>query len=82
VFSSRKLEQATYDSVAFRELAEHEAKIKAREEKDQATGKKPGGRPPSPPQPGPGASDQVNLTDEDSRIMPVAGGGFEQAYNA
>ena len=22
------------------------------------------------------------LTDEDSRIMPVAGGGFEQAYNA
>jgi hypothetical protein len=26
--------------------------------------------------------DQVNLTDEDSRIMPVAGGGFEQCYNA
>jgi transposase len=65
-----------------REQAEHEAKIKAREAKEQATGKKPGGRPPSPPQPGPGASDQVNLTDEDSRIMPVAGGGFEQAYNA
>jgi len=56
--------------------------MKAREEKQQATGKKPGGKPPAPPQPGPGASDQVNLTDEDSRIMPVAGGGFEQAYNA
>jgi hypothetical protein len=26
--------------------------------------------------------DQINLTDEDSRIMPVAGGGFEQCYNA
>ena len=22
------------------------------------------------------------MTDEDSRIMPVAGGGFEQCYNA
>jgi transposase len=65
-----------------REQAEHEAKMKARQEKEQATGKKPGGKPPAPPQPGPGASDQVNLTDEDSRIMPVAGGGFEQAYNA
>jgi hypothetical protein len=27
-------------------------------------------------------SDQINLTDEASRIMPVAGGGFEQCYNA
>jgi GAF domain-containing protein len=26
--------------------------------------------------------DQINLTDEDSRIMPVTGGGFEQCYNA
>jgi IS5 family transposase len=26
--------------------------------------------------------DQVNLTDEDSRIMKVAGGGFDQCYNA
>jgi hypothetical protein len=31
---------------------------------------------------GPLPSDQVNLTDEESRIMPVAGGGFEQCYNA
>lgn len=65
-----------------REQAEHEAKLKARAEKEKATGKKPGGKPPAPPQAGPGATDQVNLTDEDSRIMPVAGGGFEQAYNA
>jgi hypothetical protein len=27
-------------------------------------------------------TDQINLTDEASRIMPVAGGGFEQCYNA
>jgi transposase len=65
-----------------REMAEHEAKIAAREAKIAATGKKPGGRPPQPPVEGPRPKDQVNLTDEDSRIMPVAGGGFEQCYNA
>jgi hypothetical protein len=65
-----------------REQAEHEAKLAAREAKTKATGKKPGGKPPAPPSAGPGPSDQVNLTDEDSRIMPVAGGGFEQSYNA
>ncbi|MGH8701351.1 MAG: IS1182 family transposase [Burkholderiales bacterium] len=65
-----------------RELAEHEAKLKAREEKAKKTGRKPGGQPPQPPSAEPGAKDQVNLTDADSRIMPVAGGGFEQAYNA
>lgn len=64
------------------EQAEYEAKMAARAQKQKATGKKPGGRPPAPPTPGPGAKEQVNLTDEDSRIMPVAGGGFEQAYNA
>jgi transposase len=65
-----------------RELAEYEAKMAAREAKTAATGKKPGGKPPQPPAEGPLPSDQVNLTDEDSRIMPVAGGGFEQCYNA
>ena len=24
----------------------------------------------------------MNLTDDESRIMPVSGGGFEQCYNA
>src|SRR5450432_896871 len=65
-----------------REQAEHEAKLAAREAKTAATGKKPGGKPPQPPTAGPLPSDQINLTDEDSRIMPVAGGGFEQCYNA
>lgn len=65
-----------------REQAEHAAKMQAREDKQKATGKKPGGKPPAPPQPGPLPNDQINLTDACSRIMPVAGGGFEQAYNA
>lgn len=65
-----------------REQAEHEAKMRARQEKAETTGRKPGGRPPPPPTAGPGAKDQVNLTDEDSRIMPGPCGGFEQAYNA
>jgi len=64
------------------EQAEHAAKMQAREEKEKATGRKPGGKPPAPPQPGPLPNDQINLTDACSRIMPAAGGGFEQAYNA
>ena len=38
-------------------------------------------RPPAAPVEGPLPTDQVNLADEESRIMPVAGGGFEQCYN-
>jgi transposase len=64
------------------EQADYDAKMAAREAKTKASGKKPGGKPPAPPAAGPGPSDQINLTDEDSRIMPVAGGGFEQCYNA
>jgi transposase len=65
-----------------REQAEYEAKLAARAAKIATTGKKPGGKPPQPPTPGPLPSDQINLTDEESRIMPVADGGFEQCYNA
>ena len=65
-----------------REQAEYRAKMAGRDAKTAATGKKPGGKPPQPPVEGPLPTDQVNLTDEDSRIMPVAGGGFEQCYNA
>ena len=65
-----------------REQAEHDAKMAERAAKTAATGKKPSGRVPQPPVEGPLATDQVNLTDEASRIMPVAGGGFEQCYNA
>jgi transposase len=65
-----------------RNQAEYEAKLAAREAKTEATGRKPSGRPPLPPVEGPLPTDQINLTDEESRIMPVAGGGFEQCYNA
>ena len=65
-----------------RERAEYEAKMAQRAATTAATGKKPGGKPPTPPVEGPLPTDQVNLTDEASRIMPVAGGGFEQCYNA
>src|SRR5512139_3226550 len=65
-----------------REQAEQEAKLAAREAKTAATGKNPSGKPPRPPTQGPLLTDQINLTDEESRIMPVAGGGFEQCYNA
>lgn len=65
-----------------REAAEHRAKLAAREAKTEASGKKPGGKPPEPPVEGPQPNDQINLTDEDSRIMPVAGGGYDQCYNA
>ncbi len=60
----------------------HDQKIAERKAKEEKTGKKPGGRAPKPPSPGPNRSDQVNLTDEESRIMPSSGKGFEQAYNA
>jgi transposase len=64
------------------EQAEHQAKLKVRQAKADATGTKPRGRPPQPPVEGPLPTDQVNLTDDESRIMPMPGGGFEQCYNA
>ncbi len=68
--------------VSEREEAEYQAKIAVRKEKQRRTGKKPRGRPPEPPGGGVDAKEQINLTDEDSRIMPVPGGGFDQSYNA
>ena len=65
-----------------RERADYEAKLAAREAKQAATGAKPRGKSPAPPVEGPRLTDQVNLTDEGSRIMPVPGGGFDQCYNA
>lgn len=64
------------------EQAQYQAKLAARAQKTQATGKRPGGRPPAPPTGGVRPTDQVNLTDAESRIMPRSGGGgFEQSYN-
>ena len=65
-----------------REQAEYGAKLTKRGATQAATGEKPRGKPPAPPVAGPRSEDQVNLTDEDSRIMKVTGGGFDQCYNA
>ena len=64
------------------EIAEYKSKLGEREAKEKARGRKLGGKPPKAPEPGPQAKDQMNFTDSESRIMPVSGGGFEQAYNA
>jgi hypothetical protein len=74
--------KARADARFAQEQAEYEAKLAARAAKVAATGRKLGGRPPQPPVEGPQAADQINLTDEESRIMKVPGGGFEQCYNA
>ena len=60
----------------------YEEKVAAREAREKKTGKRFGGKPPKPPAGGVGDREQVNLTDEQSRIMKAADGGFEQAYNA
>jgi transposase len=65
-----------------RDAALYQAKLAAREERQKRTGKKPPGRPPAPPSGRIEDHEQINLTDEDSRIMPVAGDGFDQCYNA
>lgn len=63
------------------EQAEYEETLKRREEQAAKTGQKARGRSPKPPSAGPRDKDQVNFTDEESRIMPSSE-GFVQAYNA
>jgi transposase len=64
-------------------LAEARAKIEARaKERYEREKAEHAAKPPQPPVEGALPTDQINLTDEESRIMPVAGGGFEQCYNA
>lgn len=64
------------------EQKEYAEKIARRQKKQAETGKKTGGKEPEKPpeEAEPNDKDQVNLTDEESRIMPYRG-GFEQAYN-
>ena len=64
------------------EQADYEAKVREREEKARTSGRKPGGRPPTPPTPGPHDTDQYNFTDPDSRMMKNSTNqGFDQHYN-
>lgn len=64
------------------EQAEYEAKVAKRAEKAKQSGKSPRGKPPVAPTEGARDNDQINLTDEESHIMKVSGGGFEQCFNA
>lgn len=81
----RAAKQAIEQRVAERDeqqQAEYQQKLDTRAATELASGRKPRGKAPKPPQSGPKPNDQINLTDEQSRIMPISGGGFEQSYNA
>jgi transposase len=58
----------------------YQDKVNRREAQRQA-GQKPRGPEPKAPETGPKDSDQINLTDEESRIMP-SHDGFVQGYNS
>ena len=78
--------EAEAKAAAELKAAEAKAKLKERAEKEEETGKKPGGRPPSVPNPAeakPEPKSQRNFTDPESRIMPDGGnkGSFLQGYN-
>ena len=59
---------------------DYEHKVARREAQRQA-GKKPRGKEPKAPETGPKDGDQINLTDEESRILPSQD-GFIQGYNS
>ena len=63
------------------EQAVYQAKLDKREAKSKQSGKPLRGKTPVPPVEGAQDKDQINLTDEESRIMKVSGGGYEQCYN-
>jgi transposase len=75
-----KIEQRARERHAV-EQQDHEAKCAKRQAQREA-GKKPRGPDPQPPSSEPKPGDQVNLTDEESRVMPGPGGAFGQSYNA
>ena len=60
---------------------EYEEKQKKRDLLRQQ-GKKPKGKDPKPPSATPEDKAQVNLTDNESRIMKTSSSGFQQCYNA
>jgi transposase len=65
------------------EQAAYEAQRAEREAKTRQTGRKPRGRPPTPPTLGARDKDQYNFTDPESRIMKNStNDGFDQHYNA
>ncbi len=77
VLEERARERDAQEGAAYQEKVAHRA------EKERATGRRPGGRAPTPPTPGPRGGDQYNFTDPTSRIMKnPTDQGFDQDYNA
>src|SRR5260370_15929998 len=60
-----------------REKAEYDEKMARRAAKEKDSGKKPAGKRPKAPEPGPKASDQIHLTDAETRVIPAERAGFE-----
>jgi transposase len=66
-----------------KEWGEYSAKVEARKQYAQTTGRKPRGPDPKPPTPGALPKDQYNFTDPESRIMKNGNNkGVDQHYNA
>ena len=63
------------------EQADDQAKLDTRAATSRERGKPARGTRPVPPVEGARDKDQINLTDEESRIMKVSGGGYEQCDN-
>ena len=75
--------EGSYEEVRKVEQAEYERKVKAREEREEETGKKPGGKAPRPPAEEVPEKSRYTFTDPESRIMKAGNGQhFEQSYNA
>ena len=80
---ARQVIEERADARYAQEVAAYEAKLAARAERTRVTGKKPSGKPPAPPVPGPRPTDQYNFTDPQSRIMKNSTNtGVDQHYNA
>src|SRR6266536_1158428 len=79
----REVPEARAQERTAAEQAEYEEKMAQRAERERTTGRRTGGRPPTPPVPGARSADQYNFTDPESRIMKnPTDAGFEQDYNA
>jgi transposase len=76
----RKIEQREAERHAA-VRAQHAERLAQRREQQRLTGKKPVGPRPKAPKLRVEPTAQINLTDEESRIMPTAD-GFIQGYNA
>jgi hypothetical protein len=75
--------EARASARAAAEQADYEAKLAQRAERERTTGRSRGGRPPTPPVPGPRDSDPDTVTDPASRILKnPTDAGYAQDYNA